>query len=494
MVVSLAVGACRTAEGEGEDPSGMATPPSTSDGLPLALTVHYVPNRLAARGVVDMAADAPEAELAMAYGRVGEALDQRTPPQRVGPGAKVELPVLGLSPGEWSVAAVLDGMVGAPWTVTTSLPDDVVVGKVTVPAEEPEAGLVVCAAVQDPHAYRCADQVGRPMAYVPLTVRPMFVRPLSDGTWLVHPDIEGVLLQMNRLGQPLAAWRLDDLAGRRFVHDELDPHDVIEIMEGPWTGAWAVITRTLDNDLFGAGIVVFDPLTRDVLWDWSAHGFAGDGRSIDPDALPYGRDGNDPEHPRDWLHANALAHGRTDGVDHFWLSLRHQDWVIRVDTATDRVDLRVGLEGDVALVRRDEPDVEAEAAEWMYHQHAPKWTPNADGTMEMMLVDNGNTRPGGDPYSRLVRYVLSADRTTAWVDWSYGEPEPSEQYFMLPTAGDIDAAGPGGVRFTHHDDEAGWVSQVGWDGELQWQWMLPGHGELYRTESYASIYDAAEVR
>ncbi len=493
VAVDLGVGACRAPVGEGEAPSGLATPPSASDALPLALTVHYVPNLLAARGAVTMDPDAPIGELAMAYGRVGEALDQRTPPQTVGPGDQVELPVLGLAPGEWSVAAVLDGEVGALWTVTTSLPDDVAVGQVTMAALVFDDDLVVCCATKDPHAYRCEDQLGTPRAYVPLVGPPKFVRALSDGTWLVHPDIDGVMLQMDRLGRAQGAWRLDDLTGFRFVHDEIDVHDVVEIRDGPWAGAWATLTRTWDHDLVGAGIVVFDPRTREVLWDWSAHGVLGDGRSIDPDALPYSRDGTEPERPRDWLHANALAHGRADSVDHFWVSLRHQDWVVRIDATTDRVALRVGAGGDVMLVQRDEPEVEADAVEWMYHQHAPKWTPSDGGTMEMMLVDNGNTRPGGDPYSRLVRYVLSADRATAWVDWSYGGPEPSEQHFVLPTAGDIDAAGPEGVRFTHHDDDAGWVSQVGWDGALQWQWMLPGHGELYRTESYASLYDADEV-
>lgn len=478
--------ACRAPEPV-EDPPRAADPPTQSDDLPLTLEVTYVPNHLAALGTVRMA-DA-SGELAIAYGPVGGALDRRTPGVAVGPGQRVEVPVLGLSPGEWSVAAVFDGEVGAPWTVTTSLPDGVSAGEITVPAATPDDDLVVCAALRLPHGYLCVDQQGTAQAYVALVAAPMFVRPLADGDWLVHPREPGPLLHIDRLGRIQRAWRLEDLRGLRFVHDTFDGHDVVEVTEGPWAGAWAVLTLTEDEGLEGVGIVVFDPADGTVRWDWSSHGALGDGRSIDPERLSYDRISTDPDFPEEWHHANALVHGRHDDVDHFWVSLRHQDWVIRVDTDTDAVGVRVGHEGDVTLLDGEggEP---ARASEWMYHQHAPQWAQRSDGTLEMLVVDNGNNRPVSRPYSRLARFVFTADLETGWVDWAYGGPPPSEEYFLLETAGDIDGAGPEGVRYTHHDDD-GWVTQVGWEADIQWEWRLPGRGELYRTEAYTSIYGAA---
>ncbi len=106
-------------------------------------------------------------------------------------------------------------------------------------------------------------------------------------------------------------------------------------------------------------------------------------------------------------------------------------------------------------------------------------------------VADGNNRPVSRPYSRLARFVFAPDRQTGWVDWAYGAPPPSDEYFLLETAGDIDGAGPDGVRFTHHHDDDGWVTQVGWEADVLWEWRLPGRGELYRTEAYTSVYGDA---
>lgn len=98
----------------------------------------------------------------------------------------------------------------------------------------------------------------------------------------------------------------------------------------------------------------------------------------------------------DWTHGNAVVYSPED--DSILLSLRHQDWVVKISRATGDVVWRLGDEGDFQLA----------SGRWFFHQHAPE--PQPDGTL--LLYDNGNGNPtlaDEEERSRAVRFRLDVD-------------------------------------------------------------------------------------
>ncbi len=89
----------------------------------------------------------------------------------------------------------------------------------------------------------------------------------------------------------------------------------------------------------------------------------------------------------DWLHENAVSWSPADG--NLLISVRHQDWVIKIDYARGRGDghviWRLGQGGDFAVSSSD-------PSPWFSHQHYPHYLD--DGAL--LLFDNGNTRRASD--------------------------------------------------------------------------------------------------
>lgn len=87
---------------------------------------------------------------------------------------------------------------------------------------------------------------------------------------------------------------------------------------------------------------------------------------------------------KDWTHGNSVAR-TSDG--NFIFSIRHQDWVVKIDysdgAGSGRVIWRLGAEGDFRIVS-DDPHP------WFSHQHDAQ--PINDGSSTIVLFDNGNTR------------------------------------------------------------------------------------------------------
>ena len=115
----------------------------------------------------------------------------------------------------------------------------------------------------------------------------------------------------------------------------------------------------------------------ELLWTWDAF------EHLDPQRV---RDGfNEPiAEPgtgalaHDWTHVNAVVHDPRD--DSLLVSVRHQDWILKLDRETGDIAWRLGIEGDFTL----------EEGAWFFHQHSPQWQP--DGAL--LVYDNGNNRPG----------------------------------------------------------------------------------------------------
>src|SRR5262249_18960203 len=108
----------------------------------------------------------------------------------------------------------------------------------------------------------------------------------------------------------------------------------------------------------------------------------------------------------DWLHVNAVALSPADG--NLVLSIRHQDWVIKIDypngAGDGHVVWRLGQDGDFTVNSAD-PNP------WFSHQHNAHYLD--DHTL--ILFDNGNTRRESDPdaHSRGQVWTLDEKNMTA---------------------------------------------------------------------------------
>ena len=85
----------------------------------------------------------------------------------------------------------------------------------------------------------------------------------------------------------------------------------------------------------------------------------------------------------DWLHTNAISYSSADG--NLIVSLRHQDWIVKIDYQNGQGDghvmWRLGKNGDFTISSTD-PNP------WFSHQHDPHYV----GLSTIVLFDNGNTR------------------------------------------------------------------------------------------------------
>jgi Arylsulfotransferase (ASST) len=105
----------------------------------------------------------------------------------------------------------------------------------------------------------------------------------------------------------------------------------------------------------------------------------------------------------DWLHINAVSWSPEDGD--LVLSLRHQDWVIKIDYANGAGDghviWRLGQGGDFTVNSTD-PNP------WFSHQHDA----HLIDASTLILFDNGNTRRAGDPTAHSRGQVWKIDEQT----------------------------------------------------------------------------------
>src|SRR5262249_21516416 len=101
-----------------------------------------------------------------------------------------------------------------------------------------------------------------------------------------------------------------------------------------------------------------------------------------------------------WLHVNAVSLSPTD--DNLVLSMRHQDWVIKIDyrngAGDGHVIWRLGQSGDFTVNSAD-PNP------WFSHQHNAHYVD--DHTL--ILLDNGNTRRASDPTANSRGQVWTLD-------------------------------------------------------------------------------------
>jgi hypothetical protein len=162
-------------------------------------------------------------------------------------------------------------------------------------------------------------------------------------------------------------------------------------------------------DILGNAIIDLDE-NWNVAWSWSAYDHMDINRAAVlgetcgpsvpgcPSLALAGR-------ANDWLHANSLNYLPDSGD--VLISLRHQDWVLKIDYANGSgsgdVLWRLGAGGDFAITSSD-------PYPWFSHQHNAQFDAQ---TGSFLAFDNGNTRisyTGGVGNSR--GYVLKLDEAS----------------------------------------------------------------------------------
>ena len=162
-------------------------------------------------------------------------------------------------------------------------------------------------------------------------------------------------------------------------------HDITPLTDGRWlvlanalmnlSGTTTpALTNAPAQSVLGDVVVVLDKNLHPV-WVWNAF------NHLDPNRHPM-------QFP-DWTHANAVVYSPDDG--NILLSVRHQNWVVKIDYAngsgTGNILWRLGQGGDLTLKGGTDP------TDWEYAQHAPSFfSKNTSGVFSLGVMDNGNGR------------------------------------------------------------------------------------------------------
>src|SRR5262249_49933290 len=188
-------------------------------------------------------------------------------------------------------------------------------------------------------------------------------------------------------------------------------HEVHRLPNGD-TVVLALTERKIDvngtpTNYIGDLILVLDEDFQ-VAWAWDAFDHLDINRGpVLGEIAIQGAPGPDsvvPDYPAvSWLHDNAVSLSPADG--NLVLSMRHQDWVIKIDyrngSGDGHVVWRLGQGGDFAVHSAD-PNP------WFSHQHNAHYLD--DHTL--ILFDNGNARRATDPNAHNRGQVWTLDETS----------------------------------------------------------------------------------
>jgi arylsulfate sulfotransferase len=189
-------------------------------------------------------------------------------------------------------------------------------------------------------------------------------------------------------------------------------HDVERLPNGQ-TAVIGSTERTIDvngtpTEYVGMTIVVLDKNFQ-VSWAWDGfdHLDVNRGPILGEVLQPGGADqlsASTPVLPAvDWLHINAVSWSPEDG--NLVVSVRHQDWVIKIDYENGEGDghviWRLGQGGDFTVNSTD-------LNPWFSHQHDAHYIDDST----LILFDNGNTRRASDPTAHSRGQVWKLDEQT----------------------------------------------------------------------------------
>jgi len=253
-----------------------------------------------------------------------------------------------------------------------------------------------------------------------------------NGNLLFLAGVEGAI-EIDMMGKQVAHWKPTEMGILGFHHDiiELPNHNLAAI---------GVEMKSIEYTVDGQE----EPISHNVVGDLVVE-FERNGNLVNVfstfdflDPAVYKEDFHstfwDQFIPvsggtKDWTHTNGLVFDPKD--DSFILSVRHLDWLVKIDRSSGNLVWLFGEEGDFEL---EGP------GKWLYHPHAPQLLDNGN----IMLFDNGNLRPGVPHeklYSRAVEYSIDEANMTARQVWEYQGAEPFYSQFV----GDADRLPNGNV-------------------------------------------------
>jgi hypothetical protein len=238
------------------------------------------------------------------------------------------------------------------------------------------------------------------------------------------------------------------------------------------------------TNVIGDGLVDLDP-NQKVAWTWLSFNY------LDVNRHPLNFSQTDP----DWTHSNAVIYSPDDGD--LILSMRDQEWVIKIDYANGKGDghiiWRLGPGGDFTLQPSD-ADPTPTDADWNYGQHYPTIvSPNSSGTFDIGLMDNGSgrmingqvcgTSGASACYSRAVIFQLNEQELTAGVMW-----QDSPLKYSL-CCGSTDVLDNGDIEFDLAYTLPATVEEVTSEASPSSVWQMTIPGQLpYRAFRLPSLY------
>lgn len=300
------------------------------------------------------------------------------------------------------------------------------------------------------------------------------------------------------LNQELAAGGFHDADGTPIVIRSFH-HDVLALPNGHWV-VLASYPKTFNNlagypgstSVLGDVIVDLDQnLNPD--WVWSAF-----------DHLDVNRH---PMNFPDWTHANDLLYSADD--HNLLLSIRHQNWVIKIDfddgQGSGDVLWRLGYQGDFQLLDKS-GSADTNPADWFYAQHGLAYfSDNTTGVFRLGVMDNGNDRIFAAPtgqvfckntgpypaqcYSTFPVLQVDEDNMTASFV-SNDVPPPSDFSFFGGNTqwlgngdSEVDFCAPLSGGLVQEFDPSG--------SQVVWQATTPG-ADQFRVERLGSLYPGVQ--
>ena len=153
----------------------------------------------------------------------------------------------------------------------------------------------------------------------------------------------------------------------------------------------------------------------------------------------------------DWTHANAVTYSADDG--NFLISLRHQNWVLKVNYQNGAGDgstvWKLGYQGDFTLANGTEPQ------DWFFAQHNPSFfSANTTGSFSLGIMDNGTDRMFADGtrcdvqggvlcYTTIP--VMTVDETAKTATFTSHQVLPTSLFSVF--AGGVDLLANGNVEY-----------------------------------------------
>ncbi len=272
-----------------------------------------------------------------------------------------------------------------------------------------------------------------PALAVPAQVASYFIRPITNSgghmlliiddpaTGLRDQILEEIDLAGNTVQQTTASRVSEQLLiqGKRGIIDF--DHDAVRLPNGHTLVICSqeeIFTQgtqgsTAPVDILDDAIVDLDE-NMQVAWSWSGYDHLNIARAAVLNEVCVNENGCPPftlaASANDWMHANSLNYIPSSGD--ILLSVRNQDWVIKIDyangTGSGNILWTLGNGGDFRMNSTD-------PFPWFSHQHDVEY--ELDGTAVLSLFDNGNTRAGTNPglVENSRGYVLSIDESAFMV-------------------------------------------------------------------------------